>query len=47
MLLQVSLPSVAVFLGFIAFALLLIVAFAVAHSKRDVYINITLFEFHR
>ena len=35
------------FIGFVVFALLLIVAFTVAYSKRDVYINITLLEFHR
>ncbi len=40
-------PSAVALIGFTAFAILLLVTFAVAYAKRDVKINITLFEFHR
>jgi len=47
MILQAISPSVAGFLGFGVFSLIILLAFAVAYAKRDVSINITLLEFHK
>lgn len=47
MVLDVVTPSVAALIGFVLFALFILLAFAVAYAKRDVEINITLLEFHR
>jgi len=47
MILQAALPPTATLIGIVVFTLLLVVAFSVAHAKRDVEINITLLEFHR
>lgn len=42
-----AIPSSAVALiGFSAFAIFMLLALAVAYAKRDVTINVTLFEFH-
>lgn len=47
MLLQVVPTSVAALIGFATFAVILLLAFAIAYAKRDVSINITFFEYHR
>jgi len=47
MVLEIIPPSTAALIGFATFALFLLLALAVAYAKRDVTINITLFEVHR
>jgi len=45
MLLGVIEPSIAGLIGFAVFACLLLLLLAVGYAKRDVNINITVFEF--
>lgn len=47
MILTALTPSVAVFISFAVFAVLIVVAFVTAYAKRDVTIDVTLLEFHR
>ena len=47
MLLTIVPPSVAVIAAFVVFALFVLLAFALAYAKRDIYIDITFFEIHR
>jgi hypothetical protein len=36
----------AALIGFCVFSVFLLLAFTVAHAKRDVHIEVTLFKFH-
>ena len=47
MVLEIVTPSTAALIGFGTFALFLLLALAVAYAKRDVIIDITVFEVHR
>lgn len=47
MILQIVSASLASLIAFGTFALFLLLAFAVAYAKRDVSINITVFELNR
>lgn len=46
MFLEVATPSVAALVGFSVLALFVLMGFAVAYAKRDVTIDVTVFEFH-
>jgi hypothetical protein len=39
-------PLVAALIAFCGFSIFLLLAFTVAYAKRDVHIEVTLFEFH-
>ena len=47
MILQAISPSIAGLLGFGMFSLIILLAFTIAHAKRDVSINITVLELHQ
>lgn len=46
MVLPAITPPTAALIGFALFSLFILLAFTVAYAKRDVTIDITVFEFH-